>query len=167
MECCKLILRGHFNRNAVASIAVKIVEVWRKRFQGGTIMTNELENIHDIFLQNCGCILQLSQSLPVAKFESNRMISLAQDISRQPKIDSALQELTVTLMQIYNEKNVGSRQINNWYSWERKEHNVKGRLVLEGMLELLRELFSLRGGLICTGIMFPQRKTLPRYSSNL
>lgn len=48
----------------------------------------------------CTCL----KNLPMAKEKSFRLIPLAQEISKEPNIDSALWLLVVILMEIHNEK---------------------------------------------------------------
>lgn len=49
----------------------------------------------------CPCLIK---NLPEAKFKSNDLISLVEDISRQPNIDSVTQVQVIILEQIFNEK---------------------------------------------------------------
>jgi hypothetical protein len=49
----------------------------------------------------------LSQNLHEAKLKSFGLISFAEEISRQPNIDSVTWLVVITLMQIYNEKEQG------------------------------------------------------------
>ena len=44
------------------------------------------------------------KNLPEVKLKRSGLISLAEDVSRQPDVDCAMRLLVITLMQLYNEK---------------------------------------------------------------
>ena len=58
----------------------------------------------DILVKNVAAFHHCPESLPEAKVKSFGLILLAEEISKQPSIDSVMWFLVVTLMKIYNKK---------------------------------------------------------------
>lgn len=58
----------------------------------------------DILVKNVAAFCPCLKGLPKAKVKSFELIPLAEEISKQPSIDSAVWLLVLTLMKIYNEK---------------------------------------------------------------
>ena len=68
----------------------------------------------DILLNKVAAFSSCLKGLLEAKVKSFGLISLAEEISKQPSIDSVVWLLVVTLMKIYNEKEqVGQMKIQN------------------------------------------------------
>ena len=75
-------------------------------------------------------LFALVQSLPEAKEKRLGLIPLSEEISKQPRIDSIVWLLVVTVMNIYNEE----KQEN--IKFEEKKNGVKGNGVKSSFKEI-------------------------------
>lgn len=67
------------------------MKVQLKRLQRGTILTTEIKNyVCTILGKTVATFYLCPKNLPEAKWKSNKLISLVEEISRQPDVDSAL-----------------------------------------------------------------------------
>lgn len=87
--------------------------VWLDELLGGLAQTASEKSFNmwprdrscDVLVKNVGAFCPCPKILPEAKVKSFKFIPWAEEISKQPSIDSVVWLLVLTLMKIYNEKN--------------------------------------------------------------
>ena len=101
--CC---LMGHTSGSMEDSGAevISTVGVWLKRFQRRGILICGLKTVLVIVWWRMRLVLPLSKNLPEAKVKSFELIALAEEISKQPSIDTVVWSLVSILIKIYNDK---------------------------------------------------------------
>lgn len=148
VECCKKELIGHFSwilENSSAESNVNYGGPGQEVSEGNNIRTCVRDPSCDIFTKNVAVFCFCFKNLSKAKLKSTGLISLAEEISREPNIDSVMGVLVITLMKIYNgEEQVGQTEIEHVKS---EEKIAPGNLMFEPRL-VLKEIRRLIKGFI-------------------
>lgn len=113
--------------------AMRTMEAQCKRFQSRIISATGLDIILVIFGKICFPFHP--KNLPEAKSKCNGLISSAEEISKQPIVDSAMWFLVTTLKQAYNEdEQEGQKEIQSVQFTEKKSKAAISVLVLPWLL---------------------------------
>lgn len=100
--------------------ATQTVETQAKRRQRRTILANAIKTAFCDTVAKNGKALFVSEELTHGKFKSDGFISLAKEISREPKIDPEAWLLAITLMWVYNKRSYWGRKEYKLHSLQRK-----------------------------------------------